>query len=78
MSREVHVQFCESLGVQFPGATQPGYLYIFPSVSGNSDLFKLGDARAEVTGPSFCTTANERVYITASGCETEFVGTRGL
>jgi RNA-directed DNA polymerase len=23
MSREVHVRFCESLGVQFPGATQP-------------------------------------------------------
>lgn len=30
------------------------------------------------TGPSFCTTANERVYITASGCELEFAGTRGL
>ena len=25
---------------------------------------------ALVTGPTFCTTANERVYITASGCET--------
>ncbi len=23
MSREVHVRFCESLGVQFPGATHP-------------------------------------------------------
>ncbi len=23
MSREVHVRFCESLGVRFPGATQP-------------------------------------------------------
>ncbi len=23
MSREVHVQFCESLGVRFPGATHP-------------------------------------------------------
>jgi hypothetical protein len=29
-------------------------------------------------GPSFCTTANEKVYITAIGCETEFGGTRGL
>jgi hypothetical protein len=26
----------------------------------------------------FCTTANERVYITAIGCEIEFDGTRGL
>jgi hypothetical protein len=25
-----------------------------------------------MTRPSFCTTASERVYITASGCETEF------
>jgi|HubBroStandDraft_1064217.scaffolds.fasta_scaffold302485_2 hypothetical protein len=23
MSREAHVQFCESLGVRFPGATHP-------------------------------------------------------
>ncbi len=35
-------------------------------------------APSEVTRPSFCTTASERVYITASGCETEFGGTRGL
>ena len=28
-----------------------------------------------VTRPSFCTTGSERVYITASGCETEFGGT---
>ena len=33
---------------------------------------------ATLTGPTFCTTANERVYITASGCETECGGTRGL
>jgi hypothetical protein len=25
MTREVHVRFCESLGVQFPGATHPSY-----------------------------------------------------
>ena len=31
-----------------------------------------------VTGPSFCTTASERVYITAIGCEIGFDGTRGL
>jgi len=31
-----------------------------------------------VTSPSFCTTVNERVYITAIGCETEFGGTRRL
>jgi PAS domain S-box-containing protein len=31
-----------------------------------------------MTRPSFCTTASERVYITASGCETEFGGTMGL
>jgi len=27
MSREAHVQFCESLGVRFPGATHPGVMY---------------------------------------------------
>ena len=31
-----------------------------------------------VTSPSFCTTASERVYITANGCEIGFVGTPGL
>ena len=31
-----------------------------------------------VTGPSFCTSASERVYITASSCEIEFGGTREL
>lgn len=31
-----------------------------------------------MTSPSFCTTANERVYITASGCEIGFGGTHGL
>jgi hypothetical protein len=32
----------------------------------------------DMTRPSFCTTSSERVYITASGCEIEFGGTRGL
>jgi hypothetical protein len=31
-----------------------------------------------VTGPRFCTTARERVYITASGREIELGRTRGL
>jgi hypothetical protein len=31
-----------------------------------------------VTRPICCTRVNERVYITASDCETEFGGTRGL
>jgi len=31
-----------------------------------------------LTSPSFCTTASERVYITANGCEIGFVGTPGL
>jgi hypothetical protein len=31
-----------------------------------------------VTSPSFCTTVNERVYITAIGCEIGLGGTRGL
>jgi hypothetical protein len=31
-----------------------------------------------VTCPRFCTTASERVYITARGCETGFAATRGL
>ena len=32
----------------------------------------------DVTSPSFCTTVNERVYITASDCEIGFGGTQGL
>jgi hypothetical protein len=32
----------------------------------------------EVTCPIFCTTTNERVYITARACELEFGATRGL
>ena len=35
-------------------------------------------ARFPVTSPSFCTKASERVYITASGREIRFSGTRGL
>ncbi len=35
-------------------------------------------AATGVTSPSFCTTTNERVYITARACELEFGGTRGL
>jgi hypothetical protein len=31
-----------------------------------------------VTSPSFCTSSNERVYITASGCEIGFGGAQGL
>ena len=31
-----------------------------------------------MTRPSFCTTANERVYITARACELEFGATKGL
>jgi hypothetical protein len=31
-----------------------------------------------VTGPSLCTTTNEKVYITARACELEFGGTAGL
>jgi predicted RNA methylase len=31
-----------------------------------------------VTGPSFCTSSSERVYITAIGCEIEFGGAREL
>jgi len=32
----------------------------------------------KLTSPSFCTTASERVYITANGCEIEFGGAHGL
>jgi hypothetical protein len=32
----------------------------------------------ELTGPSFCTSSSERVYITAIGCEIEFGGAREL
>jgi hypothetical protein len=31
-----------------------------------------------LTSPSFCTSFNERVYITAIGCEIGLGGTRGL
>ncbi len=31
-----------------------------------------------VTRPSFCTTASERVYITATDCEIKMDGTKGL
>ncbi len=31
-----------------------------------------------LTSPSFCTSSNERVYITASGCEIGFGGAQGL
>jgi len=31
-----------------------------------------------LTRPIFCTKASERVYITASGCEIELSGARGL
>jgi hypothetical protein len=36
------------------------------------------DSSGEVAGPSFCTTANERVYITARACEIELGGIGGL
>jgi catechol 2,3-dioxygenase-like lactoylglutathione lyase family enzyme len=43
-------------------------------------IFALPPAEAAVhlTRPSFCSTANERVYITAIGSEIEFGGTSGL
>jgi hypothetical protein len=31
-----------------------------------------------LTGPSFCTSCSERVYITATDCEIGLGGTRGL
>ncbi len=31
-----------------------------------------------MTRPSFCTTASERVYITATDCEIKMDGTKGL
>ena len=35
-------------------------------------------ARQRLTRPSFCTTASERVYITATDCEIKMDGTKGL
>jgi len=32
----------------------------------------------DLIGPSFCTSSNERVYITAVGCEIGFGDTGGL
>ena len=34
--------------------------------------------KEDFTCPIFCTTTNERVYITARACELEFGATRGL
>ena len=34
--------------------------------------------QAAVTSPSFCTSTNERVYLTARACELPFGATRGL
>ena len=45
--------------------------------NGRGFINKIKDLSA-LTSPSFCTRANERVYITARGCETEFGGTREL
>jgi gas vesicle protein len=50
----------------------------FAPKSGEGTREYLSKKVKEVTRPSFCTTASERVYIAASGCEIEFGGTRGL
>ena len=36
MSREVHVRFCERLGVQLPGPTLPHYFRFAPSSEQNA------------------------------------------
>ena len=41
-------------------------------------LDRIRESKTNLTRPTFCTTANERVYITASGREIEFGGTTGL
>jgi len=43
-----------------------------------TDNQKLERKNVEVTVPSFWITANEKVYVTAIGCEIGFGGTRGL
>ena len=40
--------------------------------------FHAAPSRDHLTSPSFCTTASERVYITARAFEFEFGGTKGL
>src|SRR5271167_5203787 len=45
MSREAHVQFCERLGVRFPGATHPGVIAWVARYQGkwfNSGVTKAG------------------------------------
>ena len=58
MSREVHVRFCESLGVKFPGATQPfgrcyspktGRAYI-GTVPSKKRVLRICEAISEMTG----------------------------
>ncbi len=48
-----------------------------------TNVYRVGNACNEnhsvaLTRPSFCTTASERVYITATDCEIKMDGTKGL
>jgi hypothetical protein len=38
MSREAHVQFCESLGVRFPGATHPSLMFVKEGLPDHSEV----------------------------------------
>jgi hypothetical protein len=56
MSREVHVRFCESIGVKFPGATQPhicgttrkGYFTVRRQTSGKRMRAKLQQIKQQL------------------------------
>ena len=58
-------------------AERSKYALAKPSQS-MEELFSKQEQDKTLTSPSFCTTANERVYITAKGCETLLGGRYGL
>ena len=50
-----------------------------PQLQGNtSPIVNAARLNRLLTRPSFCTTASERVYITATDCEIKMDGTKGL
>src|SRR5271154_1776203 len=73
--------FANAQGIQALGGTAGAATSVHGRVLNQATRQPIGGAlvySAELTGPSFCTTASERVYITAIGCEIGFDGTRGL
>src|SRR5277367_7056295 len=60
-----------------PFSILPAGYFIHPRQVLQIPIDRLANAGFELTSPSFCTTTNERVYITARACELEFGGIGG-